>query len=347
MKRILIRAPNWIGDQILAYPFYRALRLANPKAWIGVVCTEWVSDLQFKGCVDEVFVIPKKKGDSRFRSFFRILSFSRKLRKKGPWDLGITLPNSFGSALLLRLSGARIRRGYDADFRAFLLTDALMLETTSTSHRAQAYLGLLHTEERGGFEGQDYWSRSGEREFDVYRNWPEIMPVDPPSDPYFVVAPGSNADSRRWGAARFAELIGMIQSKYRLKCVVVGGPAEKALANAMMERGVQLLDFTARGPAPGLWKVFRNSAFSICNDSGLAHLASLCGSRVQIVWGAGDPKRTRPIGPGLVQLKMNPLPCWPCERNVCRLEESRKNQCLTGIHPAHILEEVEHGFLSV
>lgn len=344
MKRILVRAPNWIGDQIMAYPFYRELRARNPSAWIAVVCTEWVQDIQFRGFVDEVLVLPRRKGDSLFRTILTLIRFSSHLKKRGPWDLGISLPNSFGAALLFLLSGVATRRGYDADARGWLLQERLEFPRDSSTHRAQAYLGLLPGPVPP-YEGQEFWHRSGEFSFDPYVHWPEVEPLEPPEGAYFILAPGATADSRRWTVEQFADLTESLMARHGLKAVVVGGSAEKEIAATLFRRGVQIEDYTGKGWVAAHWKLFRGARFTVCNESGLAHVAALCGSRVQIVCGAADPRRTRPIGPGAVQVKVNPLDCWPCERNLCRFEDSRKNRCLKGIHPAHVLEEIENGFL--
>ncbi|MBU6376430.1 MAG: hypothetical protein KGQ59_10575, partial [Bdellovibrionales bacterium] len=57
MMRILVRAPNWIGDQLMAYPFFHYLRRTKPRAKITVACVPWVADLQFRHLVDDVIVI--------------------------------------------------------------------------------------------------------------------------------------------------------------------------------------------------------------------------------------------------------------------------------------------------
>ncbi|MBU6153233.1 MAG: glycosyltransferase family 9 protein [Bdellovibrionales bacterium] len=345
MNRILVRAPNWIGDQILAYPFFRHLRMKYPQAWITVVCTEWVRDIQFKGLIDEVRILPRTRQDSFWMAAKTLLRFSAEIKAAGPWDLGITLPNSFGSALLLKLAGADLRRGYSADGRGFLLNQVIPFDRGTDFHRSRAYLRLLSPEGLPNYEADQYWIKGPERDFDPYAHWPEVVPIEPPFDPYFVIAPGSNADSRRWSIQHFETFIEIMISRYRMKAVVVGGRAEKELAKELLRRGVPIEDYTARGWVAAHWKLFRGASFTVCNDSGLAHVAALCGSRVQIVWGAGDPARTLPIGPGPVRMKSNPVPCWPCERNQCRFQDSRLNQCLQGITGEVIFEEVENGFL--
>jgi heptosyltransferase-2 len=346
MKRILVRAPNWIGDQVLAYPFYRMLRAHYPDAWIAVICTEWVKDIQFRGFVDEVLVLPRKKTDSFLKTAIGLFRYSKSIKAKGPWDLGISLPNSFGAALILKLAGAKKRRGYVADARTLLLNEPMAFDPSASIHRAQAYLNLLAREGLPAFEGQDYWQASGEAEFDPYRHWPEIEPIEPPHEPYFVIAPGSNADSRRWATEQFAEFIERMSARHPMKCVVVGGRAEKEIAAHLFRERISVEDYTGRGWVAAHWKLFKNANFTLSNDSGLAHVASLCGSKVQVVWGAGDLRRTQPTGPGPVQVKINPVDCWPCEWNQCKFQGVRKNQCLNGIHPITILEEVENGFFT-
>ena len=337
MKRILVRSPNWIGDQVMSYPFFFELKKRYPTAWIATICTEWVKDIQFRGLVDEVFVLPKKRGDSLFQSIKNSYQFSQTLKAKGPWDLGISLPNSFGSALVLYWSGVLARRGYNTDARGMLLNERVVWNPSHDIHRAQAYLNLV---EPGGslvFQTPD---------FDPIRSWPDIEPIEPPREPYFIVAPGATADSRRWSTSQFAELIKMISSKYDYKAVIVGGNAEKEIAGQLFRWGVQIEDYTGRGWVSAHWKLFKEAKLTICNESGLAHVAALCGSKVQIICGAADPRRTRPIGPGKVQVKVNPVECWPCEKNVCLFQDERKNQCLKGISSADILEEVELGLLA-
>ncbi|MBS1959560.1 MAG: glycosyltransferase family 9 protein [Bdellovibrionales bacterium] len=344
MNRILVRAPNWIGDQVLAYPFYRELRLAYPEARIAVVCTSYVADIQFKGFIDEVFVLPKKHGDSILKRTLDIFKFAKHIRSRGPWDLGISLPNSFGAALLLKLAHARIRRGYETDWRGCLLTERVRWDGSSDTHRAQAYLNLLLN--RPVVDVRGYWATSKESDFDAVKHWPDVKPIDPPDSPYFIVAPGATADSRRWSTAQFGELIVQIQAKHKWRAVVIGGPAEQKLAQEFEKAGVPVEDFTARGAVSSHWKLFCQAKFAITNESGLAHVASLCGAKVQIICGAADPKRTRPIGPGLVQVALNPVECWPCERNQCRWRDSRYNQCLNGIAPERVIEEMNVGFFN-
>lgn len=336
MKRILVRAPNWIGDQVMAYAFFTELRSLYPHAWIAVVCTEWVKDIQFRGLIDEIFVLPKiRKG--WIDSFKMIRRIGQELHLKAQWDLGILLPNSFGSALLFHFAGVKMIRGYQTDLRGVFLRQKIKWNPDPSIHRADAYLHLLSPDRTDLPPASDYFSK-----FDPLKQWPEAIPLDVPQDRYVVIAPGATADSRRWSVENFSRLVQEIHDRWNYRSVVVGGPAEKKIAEEMLRHQLPVQDDTAKGPVSGLWRLFKNAQFVVTNESGLAHVASLCGARVQIVCGAADPQRTKPVGPGLVKVSVNAaVPCWPCEKNSCQFNDHRKNQCHEGISAVRVIQEIQ------
>ena len=198
MKRILVRAPNWIGDQVMAYSFYAQLRKNYPQAWIAVICTEWVKDIQFRGFVDEVFVLPKSKKKSLIDSYQSIKRIALELISKGPWDFGYLLPNSFGSALLFYLAKVKNIRGYQADFRSLFITEKLIWNPDPKIHRADTYLNILRADGLQFESSVEYFSK-----FDSLKHWPEVLQLEPPQERYVVIAPGATADSRRWSVDHF------------------------------------------------------------------------------------------------------------------------------------------------
>lgn len=354
---ILVRAPNWIGDQVMAFPFFFHLRRAFPGARIGVACPPWVEALQFRDLVDEVAVVP---GPSRAGFFNRISVLedaARKLRRSGPWELGICLPNSLSSAWLLHRAKVKERRGYEADGRSFLLTERLAWPRREAGHRSQDYLDLLPDRARPARTAAEFWGIPAETEldpdipgelarFDAEKSWPGFTPLEPPEGPYWVLAPGSQAESRRWPVERFAGLARLVQAETGWPGVIVGGAAEAVLADELRKDAAsRLLDRTARGPVPVLSRILARARFVVSNDSGLAHVAALCGAPLQVVWGAGDPRRTRPLGPGRARISMQPVDCWPCERNACPLAGARRLRCLAGIQPEMVWREIQSGLI--
>lgn len=353
--KILVRAPNWIGDQILAYPFFHFLRQAYPHAHIAVACVPWVQAVQFKNLVNEVLILSKPKEATFLAKWEALLESAKNAKRSEPWDLGIALPNSFSSAGFLFQAGVKKRRGYATDGRSLLLHEKVFWNRKVLSHRAQAYVDLLPQEARPERPVSEFWGVEPSDEldppipgvldsFDARAAWPDTETFEPPTVPYWVLAPGSTAESRRWPIEKFAQVARLIYEEKKWIGVIVGGPSETPLAARLSEYPeLKLLDWTAKGQVTSLWKLFQNAKFSLCNDSGLAHVAALCGSPVQIVWGAGNPQRTEPIGPGKVRILFNPVGCWPCEMNQCIQPAGKKLECLTGIDPVMVWEGIKTG----
>jgi heptosyltransferase-2 len=354
-ERILVRSPNWVGDQIMSYPFFYYLRKAFPSAKITTACVPWVRDIQFMNLVDNVHVLKTPFKKTLLERFKTVEENARDLKALGPWSLAVSLPNSLSSAWMLKRSGAARCRGYKIEGRGFLLNDGVAWDGDPERHRAQAYMDLLPAGVKTGRPAREFWGIPPKDEmedavpgvepfFDSSKAWPGFKPLELPEGPYWILAPGATADSRRWPAQYFASLARLIAKEKNWKGLIVGGPAEAPLADELCsDRTLKLSDWTARGGIPVLSKLFSSAKFTITNESGMAHVASLCGSFVQIVCGAADPRRTRPIGPGRLQIAINPIDCWPCERNVCSLPDAGRPKCLHGISPEAVWEEIKRG----
>ncbi len=386
VQRILVRSPNWIGDQVMAYPFFYFLRQTYPYAHIAVVCPEWVASLQYRHLVQEVFVLkrPARSGLVKLKQEELSLmgrwrqarqaeaALLEDLKGHGSWDLSFVLPPSFSAAWLMWRAGVRTRVGYASDLRSFLLTQAIPLKAARYLHRSESYVRLLvgaggsrrvaalPTALKVQEKAQDFWQAIQPLEdppsvfsFPVEQAWSQAVPLVPPSEPYWVLAPGAAAVSRRWSWEQFLSLTEKITQRAEQRgvqpprVVIVGGQAEQKLAALLMQQThIRWLDLTHQGEVAGFWQVFRQAQFTVCNDSGLAHVAALCGSPVHLIWGAGEPKKTAPLGPGKVQIHFNPVECWPCQKNQCAQMGAQYLGCLQGISAETVFQELTCGALS-
>ena len=364
-KTILVRAPNWIGDQVIAYPFFFYLRRAFPEARIVSACVPWVRDLQFRDLVDEVIVIQPPQSSWLIGKFWQLGVKGSAVAKLGPWDLGFSLPNSFSAAWFLYRAGVKVRVGYSVDGRGVLLNHRLVWDSNPARHRAQAFVDLLPSEVRPKRPAREFFGVPPENDLDegtlgevgafpAPTSWCiEKAPLAPPkggagseTDRYYILAPGATAESRRWDLENFKALARRVSAERGWTGVVVGGPKEEAMGRELQETaGAKICNYVGRASIPELQVLFKSAEFTICNESGLAHVASLCGSPVQIVCGAADPRRTRPLGPGRVEVAINPVECWPCERNVCLQPLDKRVQCLRGIHVDRVWESIQNGLL--
>ena len=121
-KRIVVVAPNWLGDAVMALPAIAAIRAAHPEAALVVAGrSSTVPLFTMVPGVDEVVRLDSRGGIIGAISWAEDAAALRTARA----DLAILLPNSFRSAWTAHRAGIPERWGYAADLRTRLLTRAV------------------------------------------------------------------------------------------------------------------------------------------------------------------------------------------------------------------------------
>jgi ADP-heptose:LPS heptosyltransferase len=145
IRRILVRAPNWVGDAVMSLPVLSGLDKLFPRARLSVLAARRVAGL-FGGhpLVAEVIAYPQGRGK------WQVLWG---LRQR--FDLALALPNSLESALGLWLVGVPVRVGYNADARrAFLNVAVSGRRHLEGLHTVYYLLGLLTAFGEGRLTGR-------------------------------------------------------------------------------------------------------------------------------------------------------------------------------------------------
>jgi ADP-heptose:LPS heptosyltransferase len=108
-----------------------------------------------------------------------------------------------------------------------------------------------------------------------------------------LVHPGSGSPAKNWPPERFAQLIRILDAPVRL---VVGEADEQAAAavDAALGRRLPRLE---QPPLEELAARLTGCRAYVGNDSGVSHLAGLCGTRTVALFGPSDPLVWRPLGP--------------------------------------------------
>ena len=141
--KIVILAPNWIGDAVLSLPLLDACFQCWPGANLTVLARAQVAEL-FEAREPQVSVLAYERGNGPQR-LRNLVDVSRRLRKEG-FELALLLPNSLGSAVVARLAGIPQRLGYATDGRGWLLTRRLQDRRKERGlHQVDYYLGLLRS----------------------------------------------------------------------------------------------------------------------------------------------------------------------------------------------------------
>ncbi|MET0554365.1 MAG: lipopolysaccharide heptosyltransferase II [Vicinamibacteria bacterium] len=304
-ERILVRAPNWLGDVVLSLPALRDLARSFPRARLEVLARPAVAELY--GAVAEVHGARLAAGTRADAAAVR-----------GAFDLGVLFTNSFGSALALRLGGVPERWGYATEVRGPLLTRRARVPA-AVRGRSQVYyyramlagLGLrVSAEPDASLAAPAHWREAALRLLG--------------SGPWVGLNPGAAyGAAKRWPAARFAATGDALAERTGARVVVLGTASERPLADAVaaaMRHPARVLAGETR--LSELVGVLSHLQLLVTNDSGPMHVASALGTPVVAVFGPTDERETAPAGPGRKRIAREPVPCAPCGLRACPIDHA-------------------------
>lgn len=330
--KILARATNWIGDAVMSLPALRVLRGRFPEARISVLARPWVAALyEGETALDQVISLEGNPGARDWAAKWRLAG---RLREE-KFDLAVLLPNSFESAALVFLAGAKRRVGYARDGRGFLLTDSIALPKQGEipKHEKFYYLELLR---RAGLieslpevseirlEGAAAARERGERLFRERKI----------GSPVIGVSPGAAyGNAKRWLPERFAEAAQSLARRMSGTVAVFGSSAERELC----ERVAQVCDGRNLAGSTSLREFIDMTAachLYLTNDSGAMHIASALGVPSVTVFGPTDEIATGPSG-SRARLVREPVECAPCKLRECPID----HRCMTRVSTESVIAE--------
>jgi heptosyltransferase II len=229
------------------------------------------------------------------------------------FDAAVLLPNSFSSAITVRLAGIPRRIGYDRDGRGLLLTHKLDAPRRSPPHSGWEPISAV-----------DYYLRLADAALAAL-NHPPAPPAPPhlslaitdaqhhaarailaaaglaPDQPFALLNPGGNNPAKRWPVERFAALAHHLIARHNLHVLINGSPAERDLTQ-LIKHSVILAD-PADEPhisclpelgitISSLKPITAAARILITNDTGPRHLAAAFNRPAVTLFGPTDPRWT-------------------------------------------------------
>ena len=321
MQRLVILAPNWLGDAVMALPAAADVRRASPGVTLAVAARPAIAPLfQMVPGVDEVLILDG--GRSRWQEAAAQL-------RAGSFDAAFLFPNSFASALASSRAGIAERWGYRTDWRGLLLTRAPA--APGGVHQVEYYQRLARelgfpsgssvpaipvpAETRA--RGADALSRAG---------WNGRAPL-------VALAPGAAyGGAKRWPPQYFAELAEALAAD-GVVSVMVGSAADKGTGSEVeAATSSRLLNLMGSTDLQTLAGVFAHCRTLVTNDSGAMHLGAAVGVPITAVFGPTRDRETRPLGAAHAVLTHD-VWCRPCMLRECPID----HRCMTGIDAAAVL----------
>lgn len=116
--------------------------------------------------------------------------------------------------------------------------------------------------------------------------------------PYVMFVPGGSAHrpEKRWPVEKYGELARILYAR-GLDIVIIGGPQETALAQAMQRQVPRARDLTGRTDFARIAVLGAKASLAIGNDTGPLHLAAAAGAPTVVLFSsASDPALSAPRG---------------------------------------------------
>ena len=325
VSRIVVLAPNWLGDVVMALPAIRDIRRHFASAHLTIAARPSVAKL-FRAVpgIDDVLTFKGKKDETA-------------QLKAGRFDTAILFPNSFRSAWIVRRAGIPQRWGYRADFRGPLLTTAVR-RPKQRVHFGEYYQELVRTLgiETGALTPAIELPRSiieSARTLLEQNGWTRDRPL-------IGIAPGAAfGHAKRWPAKRFAALISLAQQELGAACVLLGRDADRDASQAIEEalKDITPINLVGHTELMSFMGVIANCSALVSNDSGALHVAAAMGIPVVAIYGPTSEQFSRPLtskegaGDRVVTISEDVF-CRPCWLRDCPID----HRCMKRIPPERV-----------
>ncbi|MFO0840534.1 MAG: lipopolysaccharide heptosyltransferase II [Phycisphaerae bacterium] len=313
-QRILLIKPSSLGDVVHGLPVLAALRAAHPRAHIAwLIGRAFAPLLRGHPLIDELIEFDRRKFGRMLRNplfALEFVRFARALRRRR-FDLVIDLQGLFRSGLLAWLSGAPRRVGFAA---------AREFAWAFYSERVECPADARHAVDRNVHLARTLGLAIDRPKFPLALTDGERQCTAALADtgPFVAVLPGARWTTKRWPASSFAALIDRIHAEDGRRCVMIGGPDDRELADEIT-RGcanppLNLVGATTLRQAAVL---IERSLGVICVDSGPMHIAAALNKPIVALFGPTDPARTGPYSSS-AEVVTHPVDCAPCLSRSCR-----------------------------
>jgi heptosyltransferase II len=298
LARILVVAPNWIGDALMAQPLLARLRAQDPAAKIHVLAPDWVAPVARRMAeVDEVISVPFRHGALDLAERWRL---ARALARRA-YDRAIVLPNSWKSALVPFLARIPRRAGYVGELRYGLLNSTL---PNSKSPMPAHYARLAGGDLPGTLPQPRLIVSAAE-----IAQTRKRFGID---ERYAVLCPGAE-----YGPAKRWPYFGELAPRIGMPVVILGSTKDREAA-----AGIPGKDLAGRTTLDEAIMLIAGAQVVVSNDSGLMHVAAALRRPQVALFGSSSPEHTPPAS-DMARVLWLRVECSPCFERECPLGHFR------------------------
>ena len=284
-KRIFIFKNDEIGDFCLWLPFAGKLRTLYPEHEIIIgVKKELRHFAENFDCFDRVTTVRLKEGFLGL--FYCIFANLHLFFRKYDMVIG-AVPGSMFTKIIIPVFFMRAKQKY-----IFFRQEALKGNPYNYSLRIRLMgKGVVPLSECSIYDfNKAILKRITGNDFSdimLKEDFSNIQPCG--TGKFAVMAVGSSAVYRNWPAGNFRSIALKILEKYPdMKILLAGNRGEFELAETIAEADRQhILNLCGKTSLEEIIGYQKSAVFSLCNETGLAHISALMGKRTFIIGGCG------------------------------------------------------------
>jgi len=331
VPKILIIAPNWIGDSLLAQPLFARLRKKLPGVVVDAVAPPWTAPvLRRMPEIDDVIEAPFDHGELALLARWRL---GRRLRLRR-YDQAIVLPNTFKSALAPFFASIPLRTGFVGESRYGLLNLVYHLDEKKLPLMAERYAQLA---EKPGTKPALPLPETRLR-IDAANLALDLGRLGlSRAKPVVAFCPGAEyGPSKRWPARHFAELAKKLAA-LGYAVWLFGSGKDRAIGEeiAVASEGAAT-DLCGRTDLASAIDLLSLAEVVVSNDSGLMHVAAGVGRPVVALYGSSSPEHTPPLARAF-RIVRTGIECSPCFARECPLGHFK---CMNELAPERVMKEI-------
>jgi len=325
MQKILIIAPNWIGDAVMTLPLVAYLQ--QKGGLIDVLAPKIVSPI-YKFCQNVENVIEHNLEHKKLNLKQRLDLI--KIIKSHNYDIVYILPNSLKSLIIPLLSSISKKIAYTGEWPRKYFLSSYKNNKGKKLSMVKHYYALAN--DSNIISEQEIYpkmhldiqkAKQYSKELGLYN--------------YIVIAIGAEyGRAKQWPIHHFKSLIQIIYNKYPdLQIVLLG--SDKDLDNAKnLEINKQVINLCGKTSLSQAILILKDAQQLLTHDSGLMHIACAVGTKVLAIYGSTSPYHTPPLSNNSSYIWLN-LSCSPCFERTCPLGHYA---CLESISPIKVFEKM-------
>jgi len=298
--KILIFSPSWVGDMVMAQTLFKVLHQQYANLTLDVISPPWPYDLlQRMPEVNNHYKLELERGKLGWQARRQL---ANKL-KSNHYDLAITMPITWKSALNGYWCGAPKRTGYLGEMRYGLLNDRRKLDKDKLPYMVQRYVYLgLGADARIPALSEIPQPKLSIDEENV-ELWRQTLALNK-DKPLVALMPGAEfGPAKRWPTENYAEIAKDLIQK-GCTVILLGSPKDFATAQEIEQKsGCKLINLCGKTSLLDAMDLLSCADLAISNDSGLMHIAAAVGIPQIAIYRSSTPEFTPPLNDKAIVLQ--------------------------------------------